>query len=197
MNTNIRKQCILLVRCIVSKENFFSSDKKQNSAFLFDIKKNGFSPLVMPKTTPKTQTKTINDFDSSLILEKINKTITNKAVKLGMKISTLQKELKSVNEKIELLKLLNLEADKKKLSALIQVKENIEGSLIKLEEEQKRKGIFYYFYSFFDEKFHISKFIDTAITIFNPYLNRLKKYFLNLAEKLFNYVKSNINKSQL
>ncbi len=195
MNTNIQNLCIILLRCIVSENNFFNNEKKQKSSFLFDIKNDGFVPLVMPKIKQKTQTKTLNDFDSSLILEKINKTITNKAVKLGMKISTLQKELKTVNEKIELLKLLNLEADKKRLDGLTQVKENIEASLIKLEEEQKRKGLFYYLYSFFDEKFNISKFIDLIKKFITPYMRILHNYIIKLINKLFDYVKTNITNS--
>ncbi len=181
----------------MTEQNIFNKNQKNNSAFLFNIKKEGFTPLVMPKTKQKTQTKTINDFDSSLILEKINKTITNKAVKLGMKISTLQKELKSINEKIELLKLLNLEADKKKLAALNQVKENIENSLIILEEEQKRKGLFYYLYSFFDEKFNISKFIDIADKFLTPYVKIIHSYIMNFILKTQDFVKANINKQQL
>ena len=181
----------------MTEQNFFNNNQDKNSPFLLHEQKNSFSSIKFPTIKPKTQTKTINDFDSSIILEKINKTITNKAVKLGMKISTLQRELKLLNEKIELLELLNLEADKKKLAALKQVKENIENSLMVLVEEQKRKGLFYYLYSFFDEKFNISKLFVYVNKFITPYIVKFQNYAMKSIIKLFDYVRTNIKKQQL
>ncbi len=96
--------------------------------------------------------KMINDFDSSLILENIEKSVKNKAVKINLKITTLEKNLTRINDEYELLKLLNLEKDIQRRDELKKFKDYLESEISKLKIERKKFGIWYFLSGFFADK---------------------------------------------
>lgn len=118
------------------------------------------------------QQKMINDFDSSLILENIDKNVKNKAVKINLKISTLEKNLSRINDEYELLKLLNLEKDEKRREELKKFKDYLEVQLNKLKSDRKRFGIFYFLSGFFAGKIDCEKAKEIMLML----KNEVKKY---------------------
>lgn len=126
--------------------------------------------------------KFINDFDSTLILEKIDKTVKNKAVKINLKINTLERNLAFVAEELDLLELLKLEKDNKKREDLIASKKILEDKLAKLKNERKKFGLIYSISGFINEKIDFNKFKN----YFTSFVNEVKKY-----DKIaINYLKS-------
>ena len=118
------------------------------------------------------QQKMINDFDSSLILENIDKNVKNKAVRLNLKISTIERNLIKINEEYDLLKLLNLEKDVRRREELKKFKDYLENELQKLKSERKRFGIFYFLSGFFAGKIDYEKVKE----IIHSLKNEIKKY---------------------
>ncbi len=138
---------------------------------------NKFSTNQMPVMTSSVaeeekQQKMINDFDSSLILENIDKNVKNKAVRINLKISALERNLSRVNEEYELLKLLNLEKDDKRREELKKFKDYLELQLNKLKSERKRFGIFYFLSGFFAGKVDYEKAKEIMFLL----KNQIKKY---------------------
>ena len=74
--------------------------------------------------------------------ENIDKTTKNKAVRLNLKINTLEKNLTKVNEELELMKILNLDKDKSKREQLSKFKAYLELQITSLKAEKKRFGVF-------------------------------------------------------
>lgn len=130
--------------------------------------------------------KSINDFDSSLILENIDLSAKNKAVKINLKIIALEKELAKITEQVELMCLLNLDKDKQKKEKFMQRKARIEKQLSELKTERKNYGAFYTIADFAQEKIKFNKFKNS----FDNYLPLIKKYYaliLNSLKSLKNY----------
>ena len=94
------------------------------SSSFFITENNAFATVPVKKTQPKQ--KLINDFDSDLILEKIDKTVENKAVRINLKINAIKKNLTLVNEDLGLIDLLKLDKDEKKRKELLVLKEYLE-----------------------------------------------------------------------
>ena len=144
-------------------KNLFSTNNIFDNN-LFASEGNAFATNPANKTNKND--KVINDFDSSLILENVDLTAKNKAVKINLKINTLEKELARVTEQVELLCLLNLDRDKKKREKFIERKEYIEKQLKQLKDERKNYGIFYSLADFMREKINtinFKKFIDKQL----------------------------------
>ena len=116
--------------------------------------------------------KMINDFDSSLILENIDKNVKNKAVKINLKINAIERNLSRINDEYELLKLLNLEKDEKRRDELKNFKDYLENKLQKLKSDRKKFGILYFLEGFFVGKVDCEK----AKEIMRQLKNEVKKY---------------------
>ena len=126
--------------------------------------------------------KIIDDFDSSLILENIDKTAKNKAVQINLKINTLKKNLAKVSEQLELINLLNLDKDKSKKQKLTDIKAYLEFQIQNLEIERKNFGVIYSISGFVEEKVDIDSIVSASLKI---YLFS-KKYY----QIFCNYIKS-------
>ena len=126
--------------------------------------------------------KIIDDFDSSLILENIDKTAKNKAVQINLKINTLRKNLSKVTEQLELINLLNLDKDKSQKEKLTDIKSYLEFQIQNLEIERKNFGVIYSVSGFVEEKVDIDSIVSTLLKI------RLftQKYY----RIIYNYLKS-------
>ena len=116
--------------------------------------------------------KMINDFDSFLILENIDKTVKNKAVRINLKINALERNLGRINEELDLLKLLNLEKDVKRREELSDFKAHLEKQIDSLKLEKKRFGVWYFISGFFAEKVDYEALKTTFVTL----KDEIKKY---------------------
>ncbi|MDD3594569.1 MAG: hypothetical protein PHX18_08080 [Candidatus Gastranaerophilales bacterium] len=158
------------------KENVF------NNAFVFK----GESPFVAKPPQEKIKKKphkSIDDLDTSLILSTVNKNVTNKSVLLKIKINTLEKELKVIDEKIEYGKLLKLPKEDKKLEHLKDLKKQMETQLTTIKKEARELNILYSYYGFLAEKF---KFV-VVDKIFKFCKNKCIEGFKFLAQKTDNF----------
>jgi len=128
------------------------------------------------------QKKLINDFDSDLILENIDKTTKNKAVRLNLKIKTLERNLANINEQLELILLLNLDKDKDKKEQLSRFKTYLEFQIEKLRNEKKKFGLIYSVNGFLDEKIDTEAFkmcFLKLINLFNVIFSKAAHFLKN------------------
>ena len=162
--------------------------KRQEKKNIFDNVSLFDSSAFLDKQNISTQSaftckqKTINDFDSSLILENIDKTAKNKAVKINLRINTLEKNLAKVSEELELIKLLNLEKDKDKREQLTKLKKNLELQITNLKKERKNFGILYSMTGFLEEKIYIKSIINVILTL----CLKMRKYYFRVFDFLKN-----------
>lgn len=161
------------------QENMFGSSSIFNGG-----EQNFFHTAESPINSEKNDKQGwINDVDSSLILENIDKTAQNRVVKINLKLKTLEKTLYKISEELKVLQLFNLEEDKAKREQMLLLKRNIESQIADLKEEKKKFGIFYI----------ISAYTNNKITYEN--LSQLAKTLVFLAKKYFyialDYLKNN------
>ena len=116
--------------------------------------------------------KMINDFDSSLILENIDKNVKNKAVRINLKINTLEKNLSRIREEYDILHLLNLKKDEKRREELKKFMNYVEKQLNNLKIQRKKFGIFYFLSGFFADKVDFEKAKEIMFLL----KNEVKKY---------------------
>lgn len=109
-------------------------------------------------------------------MENIDKTTKNKAVRLNLKINTLEKNLARINEQLELIQLLNLDEDKVKKAQLERFKSYLELQISKLKSERQKFGVLYCIQGFFGEKIDISKFKNSCIKTFSTLKNKILKF---------------------
>lgn len=114
----------------------------------------------------------INDLDSSLILENVDKTAKNRVVKIDLKLKTLEKTLYRISEELKLLELFNLASDKDKRAELIRIKSTIERQIEDLKLEKRKFGLFYILSSYTNNKLSYEIFLK----YFNIVYNFVKKY---------------------
>jgi len=165
----------------VFKQNTTKQAKLFTKANLFGSNSGASTTFTSP-IDHVSQQKCINDFDSSLILENIDKTTKNKAVRLNLKINTLEKNLTKVNEELELMKILNLDKDKSKREQLSKFKAYLELQITSLKAEKKRFGVFYSISGFIDENIDLKYFFKVKNYImpyFKKYYNLVLNYVLN------------------
>ena len=111
-------------------------------------------------------------------MENIDKTTKNKAVRLNLKINTLEKNLARINEQLELIQLLNLDEDKVKKAQLERFKSYLELQISKLKSERQKFGVLYCIQGFFGEKIDISKFKNSCIKTFSTLKNKILKFLM-------------------
>ena len=167
----------MLCRCC----RFFVLENNLKKKNLFDSVSIFGSSLLPPKSQfstaniepqPASKQKMINDFDSFLILENIDKTVKNRAVKINLKINALERNLSRIKEEYDLLKLLNLEKDVKRRNELAQFKDYLEQQLTSLKDERRRFGVWYFISGFFAEKIDY----DALKSSFNNLKDEIRKY---------------------
>ena len=157
----------------------FKKEKKKNifddvSLFGATSKKMSFAQKGASVPICAKNDKSINDFDSSLILENIDLSAKNKAVKINLKINALERELARITEQVELMCLLNLDRDKQKREKYIERKNYIEKQLKQLKEERKNYGVFYSLADFLREKINLAKakkFFDSRQLLVKKFLS--------------------------
>lgn len=153
-----------------NKNIFGETNTFKKSDNIFDSLQNNSATSI-----PMTKQKMINDFDSALILENIDKNVKNKAVKINLKIKTLEKELDKITEQLELIKLLNLEKDKSRKEKLEENKKYIENQLNNLIAERKNFGIYYSIIAFINSKIDIAVLKEKIIESYHKSLLFTKK----------------------
>ena len=137
-----------------------------SSSIFNDIEQNFFSAAENPIPSEKSDKQSwINDVDSSLILENIDRTAQNRVVKINLKLKTLEKTLSKVSEELKVLQLFNLDEDKVKREQMLILKQNIENQIISLKEEKKKFGIFYIISAYTNNKVTYEKLCKLANSI--------------------------------
>ena len=172
------------------QENMFGA-----SSIFKDVEHNFFLSTESPITSSKNDKQAwINDIDSSLILENVDKTAQNRVVKINLKLKTLEKTLGRISEELKVLQLFNLEEDKIKREQMMLLKQNIESQIESLKEEKKKFGIFYIISAYTNNKItyeNLSLYLRKIIVLIQKYSSMVFNYLANniYVKKLLNIVK--------